>query len=82
MGFIGLVLLVAAAAMLFYHIRIHPHRPEELLVNQVAAAQAAAAEMSAETAVEQTEDGNAAVPVPEGTAEGEEPKEESHGEDH
>ena len=52
-------------------------------VKYVAApAQAAAAEMSAETAVEQTEDGNAAVPVPEGTAEGEEPKEESHGEDH
>ena len=50
-------------------------------MNQVAAAQAAA-EVSAETAVEQTEDGNAAVPVPDGTAEGEELKEESHGEDH
>ena len=74
-------MVIVSAAMLFYNIRLRPHDPGELLVNQVAAAQAAA-EVSAETAVEQTEDGNAAVPVPDGTAEGEEPKEESHGEDH
>ena len=79
---LSVVMVIVSAAMLFYNIRLRPHDPGELLVNQVAAAQAAAAEMSAETAVEQTEDGNAAVPVPEGTAEGEEPKEESHVEDH
>ena len=79
---LSVVMVIVSAAMLFYNIRLRPHDPGALLVNQVAAAQAAAAEMSAETAVEQTADGNAAVPVPEGTAEGEEPKEESHGEDH
>ena len=78
---LSVVMVIVSAAMLFYNIRLRPHDPGELLVNQVAAAQAAA-EVSAETAVEQTEDGNAAVPVPDGTAEGEEPKEESHGEDH
>ena len=79
---LSVVMVIVSAAMLFYNIRLRPHDPGELLVNQVAAAQAAAAEMSAETAVEQTADGETAVPVPEGTAEGEEPKEESHGEDH
>lgn len=79
---LSVVMVIVSAAMLFYNIRLRPHDPGALLVNQVAAAQAAAAEMSAETAVEQTADGETAVPVPEGTAEGEEPKEESHGEDH
>ena len=79
---LSVVMVIVSAAMLFYNIRLRPHDPGALLVNQVAAAQAAAAEMSAETAVEQTADGETAVPVPDGTAEGEEPKEESHGEDH
>lgn len=61
---LSLVLLVAAAAMLFYHIRIHPHRPEELLVNQVAAraAEAAANQASASESASATDQ---TVPAPE-----------------
>lgn len=45
---LSLVLMIAALAVLFYNIRLHPHRPEELYVNQVAAREAAQAEESAE----------------------------------
>lgn len=34
---LSLVLVLVAAGLLFYNIRIRPHRPEELLVNQTAA---------------------------------------------
>lgn len=69
---LSLVLLVAAAAMLFYHIRIRPHRPEELLVNQVAAraAEAAANQASAPTDPQ-------TVSRPEETPAGEKPEEPS-----
>lgn len=69
---LSLVLLVCAAAMLFYHIRIHPHRPEELLVNQVAAraAEAAANQASAPTDPQ-------TVSRPEETPAGEKPEEPS-----
>ena len=49
---LSLVLMIAALAVLFYNIKLHPHRPEDLYVNQVAAreaAAAAAAEAPAET---------------------------------
>ena len=45
---LSLVLMIAALAVLFYNIRLHPHRPEELYVNQVAAREAAQAEEPAE----------------------------------
>lgn len=69
---LSLVLLVCAAAMLFYHIRIRPHRPEELLVNQVAAraAEAAANQASAPTDTQ-------TVSRPEETPAGEKPEEPS-----
>ena len=38
--------------MLYYHIKLHPHKPEELYVNIVAARNAAAAEAAAAPAVE------------------------------
>ena len=34
---LSLVLMIAALAVLFYNIRLHPHKPEELYVNIVAA---------------------------------------------
>ena len=49
---LSLVLMIAALAVLFYNIKLHPHQPEDLYVNQVAAreaAAAAAAEAPAET---------------------------------
>lgn len=59
---LSLLLMIAALVLLFYHIKLHPHKPEELYVNQVAARQAAAntatepsadtAELSAEAPVE------------------------------
>ena len=45
---LSLVLMIAALAVLFYNIRLHPHKPEELYVNQVAAREAAQAEEPAE----------------------------------
>ena len=41
---LSLVMVFVGAFMLLYHIRIHPHSPDELYVNQVAAKEAAAAE--------------------------------------
>lgn len=74
---LSVVLVLVSAAMLFYNIRLRPHDRSELLVNQVAAARAAAVE--AETIAEQATAPEAETPVPDGT---EEHKEESHGEDH
>ena len=45
---LSLVLMIAALAVLFYNIRLHPHKPEELYVNIVAAREAAQAEEPAE----------------------------------
>ncbi len=38
--------------MLYYHIKLHPHKPEELYVNIVAARNAAAAEAAVAPAAE------------------------------
>ncbi len=43
---LSLVLMIAALAVLFYNIKLHPRRPEDLYVNQVAAREAAAAAAS------------------------------------
>ena len=48
---LSLVLMIAALAVLFYNIRLHPHRPEELYVN-IAAAQKAAEGESADGSAE------------------------------
>lgn len=48
---LSLVMIVVSLGLLIYHIKIHPHSPDELYVNQVAAQQAAAAP---ESAVEET----------------------------
>lgn len=45
---LSLVMVLVAAFMLFYNIRLHPHKPEELYVNIVAAREAAQAEEPAE----------------------------------
>ena len=45
---LSLVMVVVAAFMLLYHIKLHPHSPEELQVNR-AAARAAAAEAGEES---------------------------------
>ena len=74
---LSVVMVIVSAAMLFYNIRLRPRDRGELLVNQVAAARAAAAE--AETIAEQAAAPEAETPVPDGA---EEHKEESHGEDH
>ena len=58
---LSLVLMIAALAVLFYNIRLHPHRPEELYVNQVAAREAAQAEEPAEAP--ETAEPVRAVPV-------------------
>ena len=39
---LSLVMVLVAAFMLFYNIRLHPHKPEELYVNMAAAGKAAA----------------------------------------
>ena len=39
---LSLVMVLVAAFMLFYNIRLHPHKPEELYVNMAAAKEAAA----------------------------------------
>lgn len=39
---LSLLMMIAALVLLFYHIKLHPHKPEELYVNQVATRQAAA----------------------------------------
>ena len=39
---LSMVMVVVAAFMLFYNIRLHPHKPEELYVNMAAAGKAAA----------------------------------------
>lgn len=49
---LSLVLMIAALAVLFYNIRLHPHKPEELYVNIVAARNAAAAEAAVAPAAE------------------------------
>ena len=48
---LSLVLMIAALAVLFYNIRLHPHKPEELYVN-IAAAQKAAEGESADGSAE------------------------------
>lgn len=48
---LSLVMVLVAAFMLFYNIRLHPHKPEELYVN-MAAAEKAAAETKDETPAE------------------------------
>lgn len=50
---ISFIMVLVATFMLFYHIRLHPHAPEELWVNQVAAKKAA--EESAEETPEENE---------------------------
>ena len=62
---LSLLLMIAALAVLFYNIRLHPHRPEELYVNQVAAREAAQAEEPAEApeATEPAEAPEAAEPA-------------------
>ena len=62
---LSLVLMIAALAVLFYNIRLHPHKPEELYVNIVAAREAAQAEEPAEApeATEPAEAPEAAEPA-------------------
>lgn len=48
---LSLVMVLVAAFMLFYNIKLHPHKPEELYVN-MAAAEKAAAETKDETPAE------------------------------
>lgn len=47
---LSLVMVLVSAAMLFYNIKLHPHRPEELYVNVIAAKASAAGETAAEEA--------------------------------
>ena len=49
---LSLVMVLVSAFMLLYNIRLHPHKPEELYVNIVAARNAAAAEAAAAPAAE------------------------------
>ncbi len=44
---LSLVMVVVSLCLLFYHIKIHPHSPEELYVHQVAAKEAARAAVEA-----------------------------------
>ena len=62
---LSLLLMIAALAVLFYNIRLHPHKPEELYVNIVAAREAAQAEEPAEApeAAEPAEAPEAAEPA-------------------
>ena len=68
---LSLVMILAAAFMLFYHIKLHPHAPEELWVNQVAAKAAAAedAEVTGDAAEEAGEDEAAGESAAEETGE-------------
>jgi len=43
-----------SAFMLFYNLKLHPHKPEELYVNQKAAREAAEAETTAEESPQDT----------------------------
>lgn len=47
---LSLVMVLVSAAMLFYNIKLHPHRPEELYVNVIAAKASAAGKTAAEEA--------------------------------
>ena len=49
---LSLVMVFVSLFMLYYHIKLHPHKPEELYVNIVAARNAAAAEAAAAPAAE------------------------------
>lgn len=56
---ISLIMILVAGFMLFYHIKLHPHSPEELFVNQIAARNEETGEVSedestAATAEEET----------------------------
>ena len=64
---LSIVLVVVAAGVLFYHVCIKKCSPEDLWVNQLAAAQAAAEAQSAQ----QTAEAEAAGPAPEADGESE-----------
>ena len=49
---LSLVMVFVSLFMLYYHIKLHPHKPEDLYVNIVAARNAAAAEAAAALAAE------------------------------
>ena len=49
---LSLVMVFVSLFMLYYNIKLHPHKPEELYVNIVAARNAAAAEVAAAPAAE------------------------------
>lgn len=49
---LSLVMVFVSLFMLYYHIKLHPHKPEDLYVNIVAARNAAAAEAAAAPAAE------------------------------
>lgn len=49
---LSLVMVFVSLFMLYYNIKLHPHKPEELYVNIVAARNAAAAEAAAASAAE------------------------------
>lgn len=49
---LSLVMVFVSLFMLYYHVKLHPHKPEELYVNIVAARNAAAAEAAAAPAAE------------------------------
>ena len=57
---ISFVMIVVSLVMLFYHLKLHPHTPEELWVNQVAAQKAAEEAAAEESAADP--DGPAAEP--------------------
>lgn len=52
---LSLVMVVVALCMLVYNIKIHPHSPEELYVNQIAAKEAPQAATEEESAKEEQE---------------------------
>ena len=45
---LSLVMVLVSAFMLFYNLKLHPHKPEELYVNQKAARKAAETAVSGE----------------------------------
>ena len=49
---LSLVMVLVSAFMLLYNLKLHPHKPEELYVNIVAARNAAAAEAAVAPAAE------------------------------
>ena len=83
---LSLVMVFVSLFMLYYHIKLHPHKPEELYVNIVAARNAAAAEAAAAPAAESpaqatpTEDAPAVSSEPEAPSQ-EEPSGETPTED-